>query len=121
VVFADSPRKDAAWKLVEFLSRPDAQRRFYALSGNLPPRRSSWEDPALRSDPYAAAFQQQLERAEPTPPVPEWHRIAVQLRVVGEQLAYGRISVDEAAAELDARADEILEKRRWILDREAAR
>ena len=121
VVFAHSPRKDAAWKLVEFLSRPDVQRRFYALSGNLPPRRSSWEDPALQADPYAAAFQQQLERVEPTPAVPEWQHIAVQLRVISEQLAYGRISVDDAAAELDARADQILEKRRWILDREGSR
>ena len=106
---------------MEFLSRPDVQRRFYALSGNLPPRRSSWEDPSLRADPYAAAFQQQLERVEPTPMVPEWHRIAVQFRVICEQLAYRRISVDDAAAELDARADEILAKRRWLLDREASR
>jgi multiple sugar transport system substrate-binding protein len=28
------------------------------------------------------------------------------------------LSVDEAAAEMDKRADRILEKRRWILDHE---
>jgi multiple sugar transport system substrate-binding protein len=30
---------------------------------------------------------------------------------------HGQISFEEAAAELDARADRILEKRRWILSR----
>jgi multiple sugar transport system substrate-binding protein len=34
----------------------------------------------------------------------------------------GQLSVDQAAAEIDRRADEILAKRRWVLDhaREAA-
>jgi multiple sugar transport system substrate-binding protein len=119
VVFADSRRQEAAWKLIEYLSRPDVQRRFYALSGNLPPRRSSWETPALSGDLHAAAFREQLERVEPTPKVPEWERIVTEMRIIAEQAAHGRLSVDAAAAELDARADRILEKRRWILAREA--
>jgi multiple sugar transport system substrate-binding protein len=32
----------------------------------------------------------------------------------------GRYSVDEAAAELDRRADRMLEKRRWMLDQGTA-
>jgi multiple sugar transport system substrate-binding protein len=119
VVFAGSPRKEAAWQLIEFLARPDVQRRFYASTGNLPPRRTSWADPAL-DDVRAAAFRDQLERVKPTPKVPEWERIATELYIVGEQLAHGRITVDQAATELDARADRILEKRRWVLDREAS-
>ncbi len=118
VVFEASERKEAAWKLIEYLSRPVVQRRFYALSGNLPPRRSSWEDSALGDDVHAAAFREQLERVEPTPKVPEWERIATELRIVGEQVAHGALSVEAAAAELDARADRILEKRRWVLARE---
>lgn len=119
VVFAASRRKEAAWTLIEYLSRPEVQRRFYALSGNLPPRRSSWEDPALAGDAHAAAFREQLERVEPTPKVPEWERIATELRIVGEQAVHGVLTLDAAAAELDARADRILEKRRWILARKA--
>jgi multiple sugar transport system substrate-binding protein len=118
VVFAKSRRKEAAWKLVEYLSRPEVQRRFYALSGNLPPRRSSWDTPALSADIYAAAFREQLERVESTPKVPEWERIATELRIIGEQVAHGALSVDAAVEELDARADHILEKRRWMLSRE---
>ena len=54
--------------------------------------------------------------ARPVPKVPEWERIANEIKLVGEELANRRLSVDEAAAELDRRADAILEKRRWMLD-----
>ena len=36
VLFRASKRKDAAWALVEFLSRPDVQQRFHAMIGNRP-------------------------------------------------------------------------------------
>ena len=117
VVFKQSSRKDAAWKLIAFLSEPEQQLRLHELTGDLPPRRSPWTaSPTLANDPYAAAFRDQLERAVPAPKVPEWERIAQEMRIVGEQLANHRVSVDEAAAELDRRADAILAKRRWMLD-----
>ena len=119
VVFRQSQRKDAAWKLVAYLSEPAQQIRLHALTGDLPPRRSPWAAPALANDPYAAAFRDQLERAVPAPKVPEWERIAQEMRIVGEQLANRRLTVDEAAVELDRRADAILAKRRWMLDHKA--
>ncbi|HYV47018.1 MAG TPA: sugar ABC transporter substrate-binding protein [Myxococcaceae bacterium] len=121
VVFRRSKHPREAWQLIEMLSSPEVQRRFYALSGNLPPRRTSWQDPALQGDERAAAFFAQLERVKPVPQVPEWERIATELRLVGEMAVHGQLTVDAAAAELDARADRILEKRRWMLDREARR
>ena len=93
------------------------QRRFYELTGDLPPRRAAWADGALAADDYARAFRDQLERAKPAPKVPEWERIATEIRNVGERAVHGELSVDEAAKELDARADRILEKRRWLLAR----
>ena len=95
------------------------QVKFHALTGNLPSRHSPWSDPSLANDPYARAYRDQLERAVATPKVPEWERIATELRLIGEQLANNRITVDDAAAELDRRADAILEKRRWMLDQKA--
>ncbi|MEO6519438.1 MAG: sugar ABC transporter substrate-binding protein [Pseudoxanthomonas sp.] len=116
VVFRQSPRKVAAWKLIHYLSLPATQARFHTMTGDLPPRRSPWRTPALANDPYARAFGEQLERAVATPKVPEWERIAHELGVVGEQVANGRISVEAAAAEMDRRTDRLLEKRRWMLD-----
>lgn len=119
VIFSGSPRKDAAWKLIGYLSEPEVQVRFHALTGNLPPRRSAWNSPELAGDRHARAFREQLERARPTPKVPEWERIATEIRLVAEEMVAGRLDVDQAAAELDRRADRILEKRRWMLDRAA--
>ena len=118
-IFRRSTHKDAAWKLVEFLSRTSVQQQFYRLTGNLPARRSAWADPALAQDPYARAFRDQLDRVLPLPQVPEWERIATELRLVMEKVVHGDIPKAQVAQEMDARADLILEKRRWMLDRRA--
>jgi multiple sugar transport system substrate-binding protein len=121
VIFEASSHKRAAWQLIEYLSRPDVQHRFYLLVGDMPPRRTTWDNGNLAEDPYARAFREQLERVKPTPNVPEWERIATQLALVGEQLAHGLLTTDQAAQELNRRTDDILAKRRWILDRGGAR
>ena len=117
VVFEHSRHKEQAWQVIEYLSQPSVQLRFYAMTGNLPPRRSAWRDASLARDPYAAAFHDQLERAKSPPQVPEWERIATEMRLVTEALVAGRLTIDQAVTELDARADRILEKRRWMLAR----
>ena len=121
VIFANSPRKEQAWQLIEYLSRPEVQERFRTLTGDLPPRRSVWNLPALAADPYARAFRQQLERVRPAPKVPEWEHIEDEVKLVGELAATGQMTVEHAARELDRRVDAILEKRRWILARRGAR
>jgi len=114
VLFRSSRHKDAAWQLVEFLSRPDIQQRFHAMIGDLPPRRSAWEHPDLAGDELARAFRDQLERVRPTPQVLEWERIAQELRLATERVVRGGQPQHVAAAQLDARVDAILEKRRWV-------
>lgn len=116
VIFRRSQHKDDAWALIEFLSRPAIQERFYQILGDMPPRRSSWEAPALKDDDKATAFRDQLDRAKPTPPVAEWERIVTEMQLVAAQAAHGDLTVDQAAAEIDRRADRLLEKRRWMLD-----
>lgn len=116
-LFSRSRNKDAAWSLVRYLSRPDVQQRFYELSGNLPPRRSAWTGEALASSEPARAFRDQLERVRPVPKVPEWERIATEIRLVTESVMRGVLDDHRAQAELDARVDRMLEKRRWMLSR----
>ncbi len=117
VVFRRSPRKDAAWRLIEYLSTTEVQSRFWALTGDLPARKDAWSAPALVKDIHAAAFREQLERVKPTPQAPEWERIATEMQLVAAQMVAGRLTVDEAASEIDRRADRLLEKRRWMLAR----
>ena len=118
VLFRGSPRQAQAWKLVEFLSRPDVQVRFHAMIGNLPPRRSSWAHPQLAGDTLSVAFREQMERLEPVPRVLEWERIAQEMRIASERVVRGGQPQDQALRELDRRVDDILAKRRWMYERD---
>lgn len=118
VIFRTSQHKQAAWKLIEFLSRPQIQQRFHALIGDLPPRRSTWAYPQLANDEYAKAFRDQLERVKPAPKVLEWERIVQEMRLVTERVVRGGEPQDKAVSDLDARVDQILEKRRWMYERD---
>lgn len=125
VIFRASRHKRAAWQFIEYLSRPSVQRRFYHMVADLPPRRPPAAPPGagggVFTDPHVSAFREQLELARPTPKIPEWEQIAAQIGLAGERLAHGEISVDQAARDLDRRADAILAKRRWVLDRQHSR
>jgi multiple sugar transport system substrate-binding protein len=117
VVFRGTRRRPAAEKLIQFLSEPAQQVRFFELTADLPARRSAWTAPALLADPYFPAFREQLERVQPLPQVPEWEQIATAMFDRGEAAARGTIGVPAALEQLDARADALLEKRRWMLSR----
>ncbi len=112
-----SPRREAAWTLLEFLAESEQQVRFYQLTGDLPARQSAWTDPALTGNRYAQAFRRQLQHVLATPPIPEWERIASKLAYHAERAIRRQVSVDEALAALDRDVDRILEKRRWLLAR----
>jgi multiple sugar transport system substrate-binding protein len=115
VLFRGTRHKDAALKLIAFLSEPAQQVRFYELTGDLPARRSAWAAPSLANDPYFPAFRQQLEHVQSLPKVPEWQEIAMDLANIGEATVRGAMSEPQALAALDHRADVLLEKRRWML------
>ena len=120
-IFRASGVKDAAWEFAEYLSDPTVQTRFYALAGDLPARRESWDDASLAGDPKARAFRVQLSRVEPMPRVPEWEQIAQKLAEDLEPAIRGRQTVPAALAVVDADVDRMLEKRRWMLARAQAR
>jgi multiple sugar transport system substrate-binding protein len=121
VIFRGSKHKDEAWRLLEFLSRPESQTRFYKLSGDLPPRRDAWGPTGLLDDPRSRAFWTQLQRVVPTPRVPEWEQIASRVMERAEEAVRGRTSADSVLAGLDRDANQILEKRRWMLAKSAAK
>jgi multiple sugar transport system substrate-binding protein len=115
VILRSSHQPEAAWRLIEYLSEPDVLVRFHELTGNLPARRTAWQDNQLTGDPYAKAFLDQLERARAAPKVPEWERIASEMQLTAEQVVRGGTNIDQATSALDRRVDAILEKRRWML------
>ncbi|MBN2172123.1 MAG: sugar ABC transporter substrate-binding protein [Candidatus Krumholzibacteriota bacterium] len=117
VVFRESPRRAAAWQFIAYLLRPEVQRRFYRLTGDLPARRDAWAAPEFAADSTLRSFRIQLERVVSTPKIPEWEQIASRLQLRAEAAVRGALTADAALAALDADVDRILEKRRWLLAR----
>ena len=101
--------------MIEFLSEPAIQARFYALSGDLPASRAAWDDPTLANDEKARAFRTQVERVAAMPRVPEWEQIAQYMAERLEPAIRGRESLPETLAAIDRDVDRILEKRRWMI------
>jgi multiple sugar transport system substrate-binding protein len=120
VLFKSSPRKEAAWQLIEFLSQTETMQRFHALTGDLPPRRSAWRAPALANDLPSQAFAQQLERVRPAPKIPEWERIFQEMQQTAQRVVQRTQGAEAATAQLDAWVDALLEKRRWLRERAGA-
>jgi len=52
----------------------------------------------------------------PTPKVPEWERIAQEMRLMAERVIRGGVPIDAALKDFDAKTDEILAKRRALLE-----
>ncbi|MBK8165049.1 MAG: sugar ABC transporter substrate-binding protein [bacterium] len=117
VVFAGSRHPQAAWELVEYLSAPAQQRRFFELTGNLPAHRTVWADSAFTGDPRTLAFARQLERVVATPKIPEWEQIANRVWVAAEQAVRGTHTPAAALEALDRDVDRMLVKRRWLREK----
>ncbi|HET9439404.1 MAG TPA: sugar ABC transporter substrate-binding protein [Longimicrobiales bacterium] len=114
VLFRDSKHKDAAWKLIEFLSRTEQQVRFYELTGSLPARQEAWRRARLPEDEYARAFWTQLQRVTPLPAVPEIEGIVQRVAEHAESSIRGGVAVERALQAMDEDVDRMLEKRRWM-------
>jgi multiple sugar transport system substrate-binding protein len=117
VLFRESPARESAWRLIEFLSRPEQQLRFYHLTGDLPAHVAAWDDTALTRDPRIRAFGTQLRHVVPTPKVPEWELIATRVQEQVELAVRGGAPADSVLGQLDRVVDRILEKRRFLLER----
>jgi multiple sugar transport system substrate-binding protein len=116
VMYSSSHHKAEVWKLIEYLSEPEVQKRFYRLTGDLPPRLEAWEDSSLVNNKHAAAFYEQLKHVTATPKIPEWEQIAQKVREYAELVSMDVMSIESATAALDNDVDQMLEKRRWMLN-----
>jgi multiple sugar transport system substrate-binding protein len=107
VVFKDAKNRDAAWKLVQWLSQPEVQTNWYKKSGSLPALQSSWKDSSLAGDKKMAVVVEQLKDTNFPPTVSTWTQVAAAADTQLEQIV--KAGKDPAAAmkELQAAADSI--------------
>ncbi len=110
-----SRRKAAAWQLIEYLCAARVQTELYRLTGDLPARRTVWDEELLAGNPRIAAFRAQLQKVRSTPRIPEWEQIAQKISEYAEAAVRQTMSADQALVALDGDVDRILEKRRYLL------
>ncbi len=115
VIFKSSRNKNVAWRLIEFLSKPETQIEFYKLTGDLPANIYSWGDSSLKDDPYMNAFFIQLQNLKSPPKVAEWEQIATKMMEFVELASLRNVPTIEIINSLNKEVDKILEKRRWIV------
>ena len=78
VVFKNTKSRDAAWKLAEWLTKPDVQVKWYGLSTDLPSVQSAWQDPKLTADQKLATFGEQMKTAKAPPTFSTWEQISTK-------------------------------------------
>lgn len=119
VISRQSEHKEDAWKFIEYLSETRTQLKFYHLVNDLPSLKNAWQDSSLQTDKYMKAFYIQFHHVVPAPKVPEWEQIAFsKIQQYAEAAARGAMTVNEALQALNEDVNKILEKRRWLLNKQ---
>lgn len=113
-VSASSRRPDEAWALVRYLTSANSERRFANMIGSLPARPEAWTG-LKASDPILKPFAEQANDLADAPMIVEWERIQIETTLISERIARGLLTIDEGLIEADRRADEILAKRRALV------
>lgn len=116
VIFRDSKVKAEAWKLIEFLSRPDNQLQFYKATLDLPAVKSTWKDSTLLGNEMVSVFYNQLEASRPFPRIPEWEQVTGKMGQWIETVVWGRNTLSRALKGMDKDINRVLQKRRWLKD-----
>ncbi len=78
-VFKSTKNRDAAWKLVDFLTTDTTQVEWFGMSTDLPSVKGAWDDDALKGNEKLATFGTQLETAFAPPPVQTWEQVSAKL------------------------------------------
>jgi multiple sugar transport system substrate-binding protein len=107
VVFRDAENREAAWKFLEYLSRPEVQQKWYETVSALPAVESAWESGELADDPKLALFGEQLQDAQSPPAVPTWEQVAAVMDAQIEAVVVGGTDPAAAVAEMQAQAESI--------------
>ncbi|PRY16896.1 extracellular solute-binding protein [Kineococcus rhizosphaerae] len=96
----------AAWKLVEYLSRPQVQVQWYQTFGNLPAVQSAWDDPAIADDELLAPVRDAIPTAFGAPTAATWSQVADVIGKQMEQVVRGgstaQAALDEAQKQAEA-------------------
>ena len=106
-VFKDAKNRDAAWKFLAWLSKPDVQVKWYQAVSDLPAVQAAWTDPALTGDKILQVFGEQLKSAKAPPPYPTWEQVSAVLDTEVEKVCLGGEDPAAALKKVQQQADAI--------------
>lgn len=106
-VFKDSDNRDAAWKLVKWLTEPEVQQDFYDAVGDLPAVQESWKSGKLAEDEQLQVFGEQLGNTLAPPAVPTWEQVAAVVDSDVEKAVKGAMPVEDAVKHMQSEAQRI--------------
>lgn len=106
-VFQNTESRDAAWALVDWLTQPETQVKWFELTTNLPSVQSAWEDETLTADDKLAKFGTALETAQAPPSFPTWEQVAEAFDGEIEKVAKSGLSAEEAMEAAQSQAESI--------------
>ncbi|NLY90495.1 MAG: sugar ABC transporter substrate-binding protein [Firmicutes bacterium] len=88
VIFKRARQKEAAWKLIEFLSRPEIQNQWREAAGSIPANIEAMAM-AAEQDPLMKIVFEQLKEGVAPPVVPQWPEIEGRLNTRIQEACYG--------------------------------
>jgi ABC-type glycerol-3-phosphate transport system substrate-binding protein len=109
-------RQRAAWRFINYFTRPEITAEWAMKTGYLPVRRSALKVPAfqeyLQADPRNRALLDILEVARPEPNVDGWQQVRVLAEQAMTKVIRGVTDAHTAAQELTREANAVIEKTR---------
>ncbi len=101
--------KAEAWRLLEFLASPEAQRVLAVEASNVPARESLYADLAvLEAAPHFGAFYDVIVNARSRPVTPFYNDVSESIRFPMNAFFAQDLSVDEALEEMQRGVEEAL-------------
>lgn len=106
-VFQGTENRDSAWKLVEYLSRPEVQIQWFEIVAAMPGLQSAWEDEKVSSNEKFEAFHTQLQTAFAPPTIATWEQVATRFDAQIEQVCKQDLAPADALATTQSEAQGI--------------
>ncbi len=107
-VFNSSKKKEDAMKLIEYLSKPENQTKFFESTNSLPTNKESWNSDVFKNDPLISVFGKQLNESQPMPLLKQWDEISQNFMKQWEQVVVSDKNLQEAMDELNEQTESLI-------------
>lgn len=96
-ISSTTPHPEEAWKMVQFFTSPESQRKYILESGWLPSRKSLYKDPEILAKyPHFSQIANVLETSALRPPIGQYAQASDILQRYLSATITGRISPEDA-------------------------